>query len=140
MMEPVNNSPLRVGIAIVESQRRFLVGERKTTAHLGGMAEFPGGKCLPVESAEACVIRECLEETGLHVAVRELLLQEQFVYPDRSLDLSFFLCNPVSQQSQRLEEESFRWVPLEELTRLNFPAGNRNVLSILADRFSADEK
>ncbi|HUG19005.1 MAG TPA: NUDIX domain-containing protein, partial [Planctomycetaceae bacterium] len=56
---------VRVGIAIVEHQGRYLVGTRPADADLPGKLEFPGGKCEEGESPEHAATRECLEETGL---------------------------------------------------------------------------
>lgn len=49
---------VRVGVAVVEQSGRFLVGVRESTAVLAGMAEFPGGKCLPGEAAMSCAVRD----------------------------------------------------------------------------------
>ena len=35
----------RIGIAVVESAGRILVGQRAADVPLPGLAEFPGGKC-----------------------------------------------------------------------------------------------
>ena len=53
---------VRVGIAVVEHDRKYLVGVRGPTGPLAGYDEFPGGKCIGYETAAACAVRECMEE------------------------------------------------------------------------------
>ena len=124
-----------IGIAIVVLGDRVLVGKRDGSTHLGGMDEFPGGKCAESESAAACAIRECAEETGLQVEITEQLHQEIFEYEDRSVDLSFFLCQLADEEEANSLNEPFRWVRLHTLEQLNFPDGNDRVLQRLRERF-----
>ena len=44
---------VRVGIAVVEHNKRYLVGVRGPTGPLAGYDEFPGGKCIANETAAA---------------------------------------------------------------------------------------
>ncbi|WP_197442210.1 (deoxy)nucleoside triphosphate pyrophosphohydrolase [Thalassoglobus polymorphus] len=129
-----------IGIAVVLSQGRVLVGTRDQDAHLGGQAEFPGGKCEAGESAAKCAIRECLEETGLQVEIAERLHQEVFEYPDRTVSLTFYLCRLVEAAAPHPSALPFEWVELETLPARNFPSGNQAVLRILADRFKSESQ
>ncbi len=124
-----------IGIAIVLSHECVLVGQREQVTHLAGYAEFPGGKCEIGESAAECAIRECFEETGLRVEVVETLHHDVHQYPDRAVDLSFFLCRLVESIEQHPDASPFAWIQLDELSEQNFPAGNHAVLQILADRY-----
>ncbi len=125
-----------IGIAIVVFEDRVLVGKRDELAHLGGMDEFPGGKSEKGESAAACAIRECKEETGLQVDIIERLHHEVFDYKERSVELNFFLCHPADGEETSVVNKPFRWVELHKLDVLNFPDGNNRVVQILQDRFS----
>jgi len=133
-----SSSATRVGIAIVLKQCSVLVGSRPSTAHLGDFDEFPGGKCEPGESFEACALRECYEETSLKVSAVERLHREVFEYRDRTVDLNFYLCELLPGSPAQTASPPFRWVSIEHLDGLDFPQGNEGVLRILRERFLSE--
>lgn len=133
MSEPSPAIP--IGIAVVEHEGRFLVGTRHEDAPLAGRAEFPGGKCEPGESPRDCVVRECLEETGLNVEPVEFLLRRTFEYPHGIVDLHFWLCRAIADHQQLDPVSRFQWVPAPELRALDFPEANNPVLDIISGRF-----
>ena len=126
------NCPTRIGIAVVESNGRFLVGRRSANVPLAGMAEFPGGKCETDETPRSCAVRECREETGLVVIPHEQLATVSHSYAHGDVELHFWKCalGPGLSQNAKLAEP-FRWVTPEELAQLDFPAANRTVLDHL---------
>jgi mutator protein MutT len=130
-VKPADDSVEHVAIAIVEHEGRYLVGTRGPDQPLPGRAEFPGGRCLPGEGGQACVVRECREETGLAVTAIRLLNQGRHTYPHGTLDLEFWLCRLESGESENRPENGFAWVPAEALHSLDFPEANRPVLEIL---------
>lgn len=120
--------PKPIGIAVVEHAGQYLVGVRAEGTVLAGYAEFPGGKCEPGETAEACAVRECLEETGLSVESVGLIDRIAWDYPHGQVDLSFVRCL-ISEDAQ--PRSPFRWVPVEELGKLRFPEANAEVIAKL---------
>lgn len=126
----------RIGIAIVLRGSDVLVGVRGPGTVLEGMHEFPGGKCEPGETPAACAIRECFEETGLRVDVTETIQTTRFSYPHGDVELSFFLCRLLDDHQDREPQGNFRWIPVRELSRCQFPEGNRDALARLWERFA----
>jgi 8-oxo-dGTP diphosphatase len=61
-----------VGAAIVRDGM-VLAARRSRPADLAGQWEFPGGKVEAGESGPAALIRECREELGVELRVRDLL-------------------------------------------------------------------
>jgi 8-oxo-dGTP diphosphatase len=119
----------RIGIAVVEHADHFLIGVRRQDAVLAGYDEFPGGKCHPNESVRDCAVRECKEETGLDVtAVRELL-KCQHTYDHGTLDLHFWLCEPVGTECK--PRNGFAWIPRTGLADRRFPEANLAVMQLL---------
>lgn len=123
--------PKRIGIAVVAHQGRYLVGVRGPDVPLAGFSEFPGGKCLDGESAAACAVRECREETGLAVTSVSLIERTEFEYEHGRVDLHFFLCHPTAERDVRDQHQSYRWVTASELAKLIFPEANADVIKRL---------
>jgi 8-oxo-dGTP diphosphatase len=123
--------PTPIGIAVVEHQGRYLVGTRVPGSPLEGYAEFPGGKCLPGETAGVCACRECFEETGLRVRTVDLLMQRTFTYPHGMVLLHFWLCRPLKAEDVETVHQGYRWVPAAELATLRFPEGNEPLIEVL---------
>lgn len=117
-----------VAIALIEKADCFLVGRRDAKGPLPGYAEFPGGKCLPGEKPEDCVVRECREETGVEVIVRSLRRELAHTYPHARLRLMFFDCEPQGDGQAR---QGFHWVRRQDLGLLDFPEANKAVISEL---------
>jgi 8-oxo-dGTP diphosphatase len=59
-----------VGAAILRAGR-MLAAQRSEPPHLAGGWELPGGKVEPGESEEDALIRECREELGVEIKLRE---------------------------------------------------------------------
>ncbi len=118
----------RVAVAVVRKGSSVLVGRRGDEGPLPGLAEFPGGKCLPDESPQQCAVRECREETGLIVAVRQRIEEVEHVYPHGRLRIVFFLCEPLEDSEPR---PPFQWIPMSDLASLPFPEANRLLLKKL---------
>jgi 8-oxo-dGTP diphosphatase len=125
------SAPKQIGIAVVEHERRYLVGIRGPGVPLAGFAEFPGGKCAAGEPAADCAQRECLEETGLQVSVERLLQRLEFEYPHGRVDLHFFLCHPLDPVGGASQQGTFRWVTLADLKTMQFPEANADVINLL---------
>ncbi len=123
-----------IGIAVVEHAGKYLVGRRAATSSLPGRDEFPGGKCEPGESARDCAVRECLEETGLRVEPLTLMLSIPFDYGHAKVELYFWQCRLIDAQHAANLPDRCRWVPLDELSGLNFPEANAPLLDLLVSR------
>ncbi len=122
----------RIGIAVVEHAGHYLIGLRGPDVPLAGYSEFPGGKCQESESAEACAVRECLEETGMRVAIERLLLRHVHEYPPALVELHFFLCHPECDISLAGSYLGFRWLHSAQLPFLQFPEANQQLLKLIA--------
>lgn len=123
-----------VGVAVVIWQDQVLVGLRGPDGPLPGYAEFPGGKCHPGESPEACAVRECREETGLPVTITGTLYETEFTYPHGSVRLSFFEARPGGEGDPTKPAGAFRWIPLADLDQHRFPEANQPVIARLREK------
>ena len=122
--------PTLIAIAVVEHEGRFLIGQRPAGVTLAGLWEFPGGKMLRGETAEAAAVRECLEETGLQVEPRFAYPTHVENYAHGQVELHFIACQPAAD-APLLPRDPFRWVPRKQLADYEFPQGNRQLLRLL---------
>lgn len=119
---------------LIEEDGRYLIARRKAGVHLGGLWEFPGGKRELGESLEECLRRELREELGIAISTPVPFTALRHVYPDKTVDLHFFLCSLASGTPQALDCEELRWVTAEELPALAFPEADRPVIELLRRR------
>jgi mutator protein MutT len=119
-----------VSAAVVERGGCFLVTRRLRGTHLEGCWEFPGGKCEPGETREACLEREIQEELGCRIRIDAPLLSVSHDYPDRTIELHFFRCD-LAEEPRALLGQEVRWVPRKDLRSLAFPPADEALLTLL---------
>jgi 8-oxo-dGTP diphosphatase len=116
--------------AVVERDGAFLLTRRLEGTHLAGTWEFPGGKCEPDESHEACLRRELIEELGVDAEIGEEIFTITHTYPERIVELHFRTCTlnaaPVPQIGQQMQ-----WARREDLATLEFPEADRELIELL---------
>ena len=123
--------PIVVLAAVIERDGRFLLTRRHRDAHLGGLWEFPGGKCEPGETHDACLVRELMEELGARASIGQEILVTEHTYPERTVRLHFRRCVLVDEPRPQLNQE-MRWVARSELAALEFPAADRALILALS--------
>ncbi len=121
----------QIAIAVVQDQDQFLAGPRGNDQVLAGYWEFPGGKIKPDETAEQAAIRECLEETGLHVQIVGQYPTVKHTYEHGTLQLYFFNCQPLADSPS--PQTPFRWIPRQALKEYRFPEANESLLALLQE-------
>ena len=116
--------------AVIERDDRFLMTRRLRGTHLEGTWEFPGGKCEPGESHEACLARELGEELGVRSDVGEEIFTVEHAYPERTVRLHFrrvvLLSEPIPQLGQEM-----LWVSRADLTMLELPDADQGLVDLL---------
>jgi mutator protein MutT len=120
-----------VTAAVIERDGMFLVTRRLAGTHLEGCWEFPGGKCDSGETYRACLERELREELDCVATVRNEILSVEHAYPDRTVELHFFRCD-LNGDPRPLLGQEMRWVPREELLRLEFPPADTDLIRVLS--------
>jgi 8-oxo-dGTP diphosphatase len=119
-----------VTAAVIERDGAFLVTRRQAGTHLAGAWEFPGGKCEPGESLEACLTRELREELNVDAEIDRELLTTTHEYPERRVELHFMSCRLTDAPTAVLGQE-MRWVPRADLDRLEFPPADAELIRML---------
>jgi mutator protein MutT len=133
MSSTTHETPLDVGIALVQRSGSYLIRRRPVGSPMPGFWEFPGGKCEPGEPPEAATARECLEEAGLIVRVEHCRRVVVHRYPHGFVRLHYYECTP-EPGAEPAPETGFVWVPARNLGSHQFPEANELILADLAGK------
>jgi len=104
-----------VAAALCDPQGRILIAQRPATKHMAGRWEFPGGKVAAAETEPQALLRELYEELGVQVREPQFCLRLTHAYPDRSVELSFWIVRDYSGEPRGLDGQQLRWVPAADL-------------------------
>ena len=132
-MTPAADATPRVVVtaAVIRRDGSYLVTRRLSGTHLEGYWEFPGGKCDDGESLVACLEREIVEELVVNVTATDEIHTVAHSYPERTVELHFFLCELLDEPRALLGQE-MRWVAAGDLHSLEFPPADAELIELLS--------
>ena len=110
----MNHFHVAAGI-LRDGDGRVLISERLCDGPFNGLWEFPGGKIADGEAPIDALRRELIEELGIQVAEASSYMQLHHEYPDRIVDLEFFLVTAWQGEPTGLEGQGLRWLLPSEL-------------------------
>jgi 8-oxo-dGTP diphosphatase len=124
---------LEVVAAVIKRQNAYLCVQRGTHRHayLSDKFEFPGGKMEAGESQEEALIREIREELSLSIKPLRHLISVPHRYPEISLVLHAWLCEPEPGEPVLSEHKSYVWLPAAELKSLDWAAADVPVVELI---------
>lgn len=122
---------LDIAVAVVWRDGLYLVARRHDHVHLGGLWEFPGGKCEPGENAMDAALRELREECAVDAVALFRLQSIVHSYEDRSVRITPVVCRWVAGEAMSLDSQECRWVEPAMLLALEMPPANRPLLEQL---------
>ena len=82
--------------------------------------EFPGGKMEAGETPEGALKREIREELSTEIQVDKLFCTVEWDYPKFHLTMHCYLCSLLTEALHLNEHEAARWLPKEELDRVQW--------------------
>jgi A/G-specific adenine glycosylase len=121
----------QVALAVIVRSGKVFIQQRPETGHLGGLWEFPGGKCRAGEKPEHAVVRECQEELSVSVEVLSKLGEVRHAYSHFKVHLHVFMCGLPSGKIRC--RQPHRWIRKGELERYPFPAANHKIFHQLSN-------
>jgi 8-oxo-dGTP diphosphatase len=119
--------------AMIEHDGKYLITQRKPTATLPLLWEFPGGRVEPGETDAQALARELKEEMAIDVEVGDQAMHVQHAYPDYDIDFRVYRCKLVSPEEEihHLRVHDHRWVLPGEIDAYEFPAADQKTLEQL---------
>lgn len=118
-----------VAAVIRNAQQKILLALRPSDKHMGGLWEFPGGKCEADESPLQALARELQEELGIVIDNPQPLIQVRHNYPGLQVLLDVYEVFSFTGEAYGAEGQDVRWVACSALADYQFPAANRTIVS-----------
>ncbi len=119
---------VEVVAALIWREGKFLACQRPQNKARALLWEFAGGKVERGESKPEALIRECREELGVTVEVKEVYMEVTHAYPDLTVHLTLFTCTLASGEPQKLEHNDIRWISPEEIDGYDFCPADECIL------------
>lgn len=121
--------------ALIWDQGRFLACQRPAHKARGLLWEFVGGKVEPGESREEALVRECMEELGITVAVDDQYMELIHAYPDLTVRLILFNAHIAAGIPQKLEHHDIRWLRVSDIDDYQFCPADEDILKKMKEDY-----
>jgi 8-oxo-dGTP diphosphatase len=101
---------IRVVAAVIERDGCYLITQRRPTAVLPLMWEFPGGRVEPTEKDADALKREVKHRLGVDIEPGQLISFVSHPYERYVVDLYLYECRIVSGEPTEQNVNAFKWV------------------------------
>lgn len=125
---------IQVVAALIESEGKLLVCQRRRRDRFSLLWEFPGGKVERGETLPQALARELTEELGVTAAVGPEVYRTVFQYRElpNSTEIVFFAASAPPDEMQNLAFEQIEWRSPQTLRELTFLPADRELVGRLA--------
>ncbi|QQR91907.1 MAG: (deoxy)nucleoside triphosphate pyrophosphohydrolase [Myxococcales bacterium] len=131
-MPESENKVIRVVAAVIEREGRYLITQRRATAVLPLLWEFPGGRREEGENDTEALQREIAERLDAKVEVGQLISYVSHPYAHYTVDLFLYECRLLSEALTPKAVLSYRWVHSKEFDDYEFtPADEASMNKLL---------
>ncbi len=122
----------QVAAGVIWKGGHILIDRRKPEGLLGGLWEFPGGKCEAGETLEGCLAREVREELGIRIKVGEKITAVDHAYTHFRITLHVFECLYLSGRPRAIGCAAWKWIRPGQLKEYPLPKANHKVIAVLS--------
>lgn len=120
--------------AVIESEGRILIGQRRSDDRHPFKWEFPGGKVEARESPREALKRELEEELNIDAEIGPEIARYLVQYPKRSpIALIFHTVTSFTGEMRNQCFEQIQWVTRDQLTSYDFLEGDFDFVRRLAN-------
>ncbi len=123
---------IRVVAAVLEKDGRYLITQRRATAVLPLMWEFPGGRVEDAETDATALKREVRHRLGAEIEVGKLISFVSHPYEHYVVDLFLYECTLLGETLEARNVAAFKWVTSAEFDQYPFtPADEASMNKLL---------
>jgi len=123
---------IRVVAAVIAQDGRYLVTQRRPTAVLPLLWEFPGGKVESTETETDALKREVRHRVGVEVEPGAPISNVAHAYEHYTVELFLYECRITHGEPRAVNVHQFRWVESSEFEQLPFtPADEASMSKLL---------
>jgi 8-oxo-dGTP diphosphatase len=123
---------IRVVAAVIARDGRYLVTQRRPSAVLPLLWEFPGGRVEATETDVDALRREVRHRVGVEVEPGAQISSVAHEYEHYTVELFLYDCRVTRGEPSALNVHQFRWVASEDFERLPFtPADEASMSKLL---------
>jgi len=129
---PTSIRTIRVVAAVLERDGKYLITQRRTSAVLPLLWEFPGGRVEPGETDVLALKRELLHRLGADIECGKLISFVSHPYEHYVVDLFLYECTLKSENLEPKAVNAFKWVASGEFDQYPFtPADEASMNKLL---------
>lgn len=123
---------IRVVAAVIEDGGRYLITQRRPTAVLPLLWEFPGGRVEEGETDAQALKREVVHRLGADIECGKLISFVTHPYEHYAVDLFLYECRLLSLTLEARNVNAYRWVPSTSFDQYEFtPADEASMDKLL---------
>ena len=122
-------------IALVDNEKKILIGKRPVGKTFENLWEFPGGKVKKNETAEGALIREIKEEINIDLSMNCIapLSFSTYNYQNLNVIILLFISRKWKLEPICKFHTQLKWVKANSLNKYNMPPANKTLVSSIQD-------
>lgn len=124
----MSDKTIRVVAAVIERDGKYLITQRRESASLPLLWEFPGGRVETDENDVDALMREFEERLAAEVRIGKPVAFRRHDYEGYSVELVLYEAELLSDELEAKRVKDFRWVGAEEFSKYPFPPADRQTL------------
>lgn len=125
---------VHVAVGVIIRNSDIFLTKRHQDVHQGGKWEFPGGKVESGETVAQALARELKEEVSIDVLACQHFMDISHDYGDKKVKLDIFIVDQFLGEPKAQEGNEQQWCSINDLTQLEFPAANAEIVQKLQER------
>lgn len=124
---------IRVVAAVIEKGGRYLITQRRSSAVLPELWEFPGGKVEAGEDDSQALSREMRERLGVDIKVGKMISFVSHPYEHYTVDLYLYEGTLLTDELLRKAVKDFRWITSKEFDDYCFTPADEASMNMLLE-------
>jgi len=122
---------IRVVAAVISKDGKYLITQRRETAVLPLLWEFPGGRVEEGEDDKTALKRELKERLEADVEIGEKVGERRHEYVGYALELVLYAATLKKDWVVAKKVRDYRWVPSGDFDGYEFPDADQRTMDLL---------